>query len=230
MKIVEVLEGQCIRLLAAGSQAQNIDQPALVRLFRKFEDRYGFLQGPRMATDYNLDSGIAFLRGQYKATTITKFSLYRNGVLAEANARTDEIDNFLDDAFSWASTELGFNAFDEPSLRRAYLSQLEVELDIDLAQAFADFLKFGRSISDVVRTYGQNTGEFGIISLAMHCDVLSLDPPKPGAAFTVARREGKPYEDNVYFASAPLTTTDHIRILGEFQAMLTSRASNSRST
>jgi hypothetical protein len=181
-----------------------------------------------MATDYNLDSGIVFLQGQHKATTITKFSLYRNGVLAQANARTDEIDIFLDDALSWAATELGFSAFDEPVFRRAYLSQLGLELDIDLAQPFTDFLEFGRSISNAVRAYGQNTGEFEITSLSIHCDILSLDTPKPGTAFMVARREGKPYKENVYFASAPLTTTDHIRILDEFQAMLASRTPNSR--
>jgi hypothetical protein len=182
-----------------------------------------------MAADYNLDSGIAFLQGKHKATTITKFSLHRNGVLAQGNARTDEIDIFLDDALSWATTELGFSAFDEPMLRRAYLSQLGVELDIHLAQAFTDFLKFGRNISNAVRAYGQNTGEFQVTSLSMHCDIVGLDPPKPGTAFMVARREGRPYNDNVYFASAPLTTTDHIRVLDEFQAMLTSRTSNSGS-
>jgi hypothetical protein len=173
--------------------------------------------------DYNVDSGITFLQGQYKNTVITKFALYRNGVLAEANAPTEEIDGFLDDVLSWGRMEFGSGAFDEPTLRRAYLSQLEIELDIALGRAFSEFTELGKHIADKVRGYGQNTQQFELSSLSLHCDLLNLELPKPGVAFVFARREGKRYGDGIYFASAPLKTSDHLHVLEEFQTLLASR-------
>jgi hypothetical protein len=194
-----------------------------LRLIRKFEERYGFLQGPQRVEDYNVDSGITFLQGQYNNTFITKFALHTNGVLAEANASTEEIDGFLDDVLSWGTMELGSGAFQETTLRRAYLSQLEIELDIALGRAFSEFMELGKYITNTVQGYGQNTYQFEVSSLSLHCDLLSLEPPKPAVPFIFARREGKGYGDGIYFASAPLRTPDHLNVLEQFQTLLASR-------
>src|SRR5215471_7827285 len=170
MKIIQVLLSQCIRLLTAGSHRQTLDRPSFLRLLRNFEERYGFLQGPIKVEEYNVDSGVTFLQGQYKNIFITKFALYRNGMLAEANVSTDEVDQFLDDVLSWSKKELGNVAFEEPTLRRAYLSQLEIELDIALSQFFKEFSEVGKHIAEFVRAYGQNTDEFEMSSLSSHCD------------------------------------------------------------
>jgi hypothetical protein len=144
-------------------------------------------------------------------------------VLAEGNAPTEEIDAFLDDVLSWGRIETGSGAFEEPTLRRAYVSQLEIELDVALGGAFSEFMKLGKYITDTVRGYGQNTQQFELSSLSLHCDLLNLEPPKPGVPFVFARREGKRYDDGIYFASAPLKTSDHLHVLEEFRTLLTSR-------
>src|SRR5579859_7646320 len=182
IRITQPMLSQCIRLLTVHSQGQSPDRPLFLKLLRSFEERYGFLQAPRTLADYDINAGITFLEGQYTDTLISKFTVSSNGILAEANAPTDDIDRFLDDVISWANRELGRREFEEQITRRAYLSQLEVQIDLSLSRAFSEFLQIGARIAETVRTYGQNTQEFELSNIALHSDLTNVELPKPGVA------------------------------------------------
>ena len=43
-------------------------------------------------------------------------------------------------------------------------------------------------------------------------------PPLAPSAFRLDRREGVPFEQEVYWSEAPLTTQHHVEVLSEFEA------------
>jgi hypothetical protein len=226
MKVTNYLLNQSIRILTPASPEQDRGgRPALIRLVKDVELRYGFLQGPRAVADYNLQSGVTFLEGQFGDTYITKLSVHGNGVLAEANDTTDAIDGFLDDLLVWASDQLGTEIFTELVQSRSYLSQIEVELNTGLDEAFAEFVEFGKRIAQSLKSHGLNAADFEISQLALHCDLTRLDLPKPGPSFILSRRDNEPYEKNLYFASAPLSTKDHFGMLTELEEMVAAKIS-----
>jgi hypothetical protein len=227
MKVKSYLLNQNIRILTLGSAEQQGrgGRPGLIRLARNLELKYGFLQGPRIVSDYNFQTGVTFLEGQFGETFITKLAVHGNGVLAEANASTEAIDDFLEDLISWAAAELG-TTFTEVPGSRGYLSQIEAEFDASLGEAFSEFLQFGKRIAERLTSYGVNTENFEMSQLAFHCDLTKLTIPKPGPAFILARRDGEPYEGDIYFASAPLNTSDHLNLLKELEEILSARISS----
>jgi hypothetical protein len=201
-----------------------------MRLVRATEERYGFLQGPRVVSDYNLQNGITFLDGQFGTTLITKLSVHGNGVLAEANDTTDQIDAFLDDLISFSNELLGFTVFTEPDLRRAYLSQFEAEIENGLAESFSEFTEIGRKISSIVKSYGANSSPFEVTELALHCDINALELPRPGPKFSIARRAAETFDKRLYFVSAPLRTKEHISLVNELEKMFAARAASAPKT
>ncbi len=219
MKIINTLLNQSIRLLTPASSlpGEVVGRPELLRLMRNLELKYGFLQGPRVVAEYNLESGITFLEGQFGTMPITKLSVHGNGVLAEANASTDVLDEFIDDLMSWANEQLGCVIYTEPTIKRAYLSQFEMELDVGLGAAFSEFVEIGRRIAVVLKANGQNVSDFEVNELSLHCDITALQPPKPGPSFSIARRAAEPYNKRLYFASAPLPTKMHIELIRELE-------------
>src|SRR6266851_3210694 len=108
MKVIKTLLNQSVRLLTQVSTLPApIGRPELMRLIRDLELRYGFLQSPRLVADYNLETGITFLEGQFEKTWIKKLSVHGNGLLVEAETSTDIIDNFIDDLMLWANEQFG---------------------------------------------------------------------------------------------------------------------------
>lgn len=222
MRVVDIVLGQCIRAFPPAKEQQT-DLVRMHHIFRKFEERYGFLQGPRVVADYNFETGITFLHGQFERNTIINtFKLFSNGILAEAKASTDDIDLFMDDVLSWAKSEMGLSIRDEHS--RAYLSQIEIHTNAAIEKVFPEFFSFGQEIGKTVRSYGQNAESFGIFQINFHIDLANTPIPRPGVPFIFARREGKPFESSIYFTSAPLRSGDHLRFLAEFEKLLVDRA------
>lgn len=197
------------------------DPISLVRTLKAFEARYGFLQGPRVVSEYDPAKGITFLNGYFGRSTIDKVMIYNNGILVDAKISTDEIDAFIDDANIWAREEMRLPPLTEKNERsRSYLSQVEIESDIDLDMAFPWLKELGASIAATTKSYGQNVRDFGVSRIDLLYDISVVETPKVAVPFGFQRRDGKPYENKTYFASAPLRTEDHYRFIEKFEELL----------
>jgi hypothetical protein len=225
MKINSIILNQVIRIFTAALAPPEIDPHRLFEVLKAFEARYAFLQGPRVVADYDPQTGITFLQGHYGKSIIDKITIFGNGILSEAKISTDEIDAFLDDAITWARGEVGLPPLSAANERsRSYLSQVELESDIDLGAAFAWLTDFGKRLSDQLKDYGQNTRNYEVSGINLHCDISDLEIPKPGVSFRFDRRENKSYSAKTYFAAAPLRTLDHYRFIEEFEELLAAQS------
>jgi hypothetical protein len=226
MKITQFHANQAIRLFKP-SPALPQDNVKSLDVIREFEARYGFYQAPRVLADYNLQSGMTFLRGQFKKKLIIdKFQLFGNGVLVEAKTSTDDLDEYIDDATNWAREYLALSAEYFVFGERLYLSQFEAEIDLSLESSFPSLVNIGGKINDFLKSYGRNVSGFGVSELRLHPGAGSIEPNTGGAAFIFSRKIGQPLDSHLYFCSAPLRHADHLQVLTDFVSLLQTKKTN----
>lgn len=209
MKLEQVLSARVVRIMEISTpDKSSFNGPALAR---GCEERYAFLQGPRVVADYNLETGVNFLRGNFDGRVIERFQVYLDGLVVEGQGTTSDMDNFLDDFAEWVERTASVKVGDIADGNRYYISSVEVSSDI-LIESFLNILTItGQDVAKYIRLYGHETNDF--IVKGFH---LGTDAPLP--TFTFERRENKP--SGTYFSSAPLRTVDHLHVLERLETLM----------
>lgn len=185
------------------------------------QEKYGFLQGPTTLQEFDSSKGVTFLHGTFappkprlpkgkgqNRIVIDRFQIYTNGVLVETKGFTEDADQFLDDVTQWAMEEFGITIHPNIPIRKAYLTNLEVEFP----GAELPNFPLQKTLEGFLIGYGQTPSQFSTAGLTFHCDLTHVQPPLP-TAFQIIRREGVPYSSNLYYSTAPLSTQDHLLLL-----------------
>src|ERR1700730_1547731 len=216
MKLQNILLGQAVRFgKISGPDGGSVYG---LNLTKACEERYGFLQSPRVLADFDLSKGVTFLHGYFQNQyVIDRFQVYENGMLAEAKVDTDICDAFLDDVLQWVTSRGGIKFDSETTSPRFYLSQLEMLSDIELNHAFSKIAPMGRRVADVIRSYNQITPDLELSGVSFGSGEAT--------SFKFERREGPSVPRNVFFASARLRTKDHLSLLDDLEGMLRTSAS-----
>jgi hypothetical protein len=205
MKLEKVIFGQAIQFIEAG-EAKGRRSP--VPLIRELQDRYGFVEVPRKVADLNFDAGVSFLQGYFRDIMIDKFQVYNNGLLCEAAADNQQCADFLDEIMSWAPQH--FNIPVKPRMK-AFQSKIEVTSTKDIRNTFAKFADVGSLIGRMLEGYGLQSPPYVAAGLVLQHE------PQPNIAsnpnFEFAWRAERPFEDRIYYSSAPLRTQDHLQVL-----------------
>lgn len=83
MKLSQIAFGQAIRFMKISPSAgQTIYGKTLSAAF---EEKYGFLEGPKVVSDFDTNKGVTFLHGFFKGTiVIEKAVIYNDGMIVEA--------------------------------------------------------------------------------------------------------------------------------------------------
>jgi hypothetical protein len=212
MKLARILLSQAVRIAkvtgAGGGAVYGLG------LAKACEERYGFLQAPRVLADYDLSKGVTFLHGYFEQRfVVDKFQVFENGLLAEAKVDTDECDKFLDDVFKWSEGAGIVIELSTTPPQKLYLSQIEVQSNISLNNSFAKVAPLGKQISDIQRGYGQIIPDLEVSG-------LSLGTAGDAPSFKFERREGPSVPPDLYFASSRLRTKDHIKMLEALETLL----------
>jgi hypothetical protein len=191
-----------------------------LKLSKACEERYGFLQGPRVLADYDLTKGITFLHGCFENLVIDKFQIFHRGILVEARINTDDCDRFIEDALAWLKERGGieFTHADQPG-NRLYDSQIEVTSDISLDHFVPKLANFGRQVADILRGYGQITPDYVMSGLSF--GVRTSDT----LGFRFEGREVPNVAQRLFFSQSRLRTKDHLRMLEALKRALVTSAS-----
>lgn len=206
MKLQTVIHGQAIQFIDADAGARKVSP---VPWINAMQDRYGFVQVPRTVTELDFSVGANFLQGYYKDTIIDSFKVYNNGLSCEAAADNQICLEFLDEVFEWVPKEFGF-----PITRRemrAFGSKIEVVSEKDLDVAFKKYAEVGGLITNTLKGYGLEALPYSLAGI-----ILQHEPKAEGfgnPSFEFARRKDHPFDAGIYYSSAPLRTTDHMRVL-----------------
>ncbi len=189
----------------------------LPEIIQKIKVKYGFLIAPRDEDLLPSDppKGAVFQHGRLitegRLIVVDRFTVFNDGLVADSSSSTDEADLFLDDVISWAKQELPRAEVYGP---RYYLSQIEIQMNTSLERFAPQFMPIGEKLTSLLNTYGLSVPRYEVTAIQMNFDQTGRLPPQPGAFF-IDRRLNVPYNDNVWFAQAPLKTADHIALLKE---------------
>jgi hypothetical protein len=214
MKLLSVLQGQVVRLgKISGPDGGGVYG---LNLTKACEERYGFLQGPRALSEFDLSKGITFLHGYFQNQhVIDRFQVYENGILAEARIDTDICESFLDDAVAWVANKGGVKFDRDPNAPRLYQSNLEIESTVRFS-IFERVAPIGGLIAEALRSYNQNASDWEMAGIS-----FGTVGPGDAASFKFERREGPSVPLNVFFSASRMRTKDHLRILRELETLLT---------
>jgi hypothetical protein len=182
--------------------------PAVVGL----AERYKFSKLPPANSLATQPLDLKFEGGAFVASDGTPLavglSILDDGMIAETRASTDESDDFLEDALSWASAEYGLPHFSELGIERLYASELTVQLDLSANLFSQSFSRYGEKLK---RGVSNNPG------LPMELTALHFGPDpsltKRVAPFKVERLANVPFDRNEYYSVAPVPTSEHVELL-----------------
>jgi hypothetical protein len=184
-------------------------------LVLKVQERYQFAIVPKSEDLVPSDppKGAEFKIGKLvvegRTIVVNVFTVFADGLVVDLATSTDDADAFLSDVIEWAK-EAAPNI--TPRGPRFYLSQLEIQTASSLEEHLPLFTPLGTKLSALLSTYGISAPTYQPSYIALHFDQAGLPIPQPGA-FSLERRAGASYEDNIWFAQAPLKTRDHVALL-----------------
>ena len=183
-------------------------------------DRHKFLQVPTRIEEFDFHRGLEFLGGIFnEGKLIDRLRIHNNGIYCEARQPTEVIQEFIDDVVEWVRQDFGITVEYRAPPNVFALSSIELVSDASLASALREFSLIGEKITALLASYGNEAQKFEPTRLAFHCDQTAVTGIKQ-AVFTFERREGQPFDKNLFFSSAPLKTKDHLELLNELERLL----------
>ncbi len=228
MKLVSIVLGQAVRLFRVSNPIGGTYLPDVVTAFR---ERYGFLEVPTKVAEYDASKGVTFGHGKFKVRSrkspqgrvseeivIDSFQVFNDGLVVNTKAFVEDAELFLDDVIVWVTQTFGYNILDDPPVQRTYISQIEVAFPGSLLPLFDKIGILNKRITTALTSYGKVPPSYEVSGFILHCDTTKVLPPIP-TGFTFERRAQHPYTSNLYFSSAPLKTSDHLKVLEELEKL-----------
>jgi hypothetical protein len=175
--------------------------------------------GAPVGTDQPLLFQSGFLAKDGRTYAILQIASVMNADIVTA-IDTSAADLILDDYIDLLDREMGFR-FASAKKHRTYVSNIVIQFENGL-----DTLKGIHKIEKLLNLrlpkrkepYNIKRLSFGY-GVPIAVPTLALDISE-NVDFALERRAGHPYSENRYFCTAPLSTTEHIKIMEELEASL----------
>jgi len=172
------------------------------------------------ATNPNLPATpLTFTQGKstvrQRVIAIESLQIYAAGVLVVTRTNTKDSDTIADEILAWASTHFDI-AFEDLRAGRGHSSQLDFRLERSLVELLPHLSRIGERIATPLEEFFEFRPPYELTALSFWFDKHKFPTFAP-AAFRIDRRDGMPFEQNIYWSDAPLSTDDHIAVLTEFE-------------
>ncbi len=183
-----------------------------VHLFPSLLQDYKFLTHPKKGEDAT--SGMRFSNGNFAKADGTvlpvNIVVYNDGLAADTYSSTDDSEEFLREALSKLPS-MGFVFDEEMIVRKAYVSQLQVQSAGSLKLLNPKLEEFGSRLS---ATLGASA--FDVAAIEWWADPSRVYKP---VSFSFQRKSGDSAK-NRYWSQAPLSTAKHLEFLEEFEKLI----------
>jgi hypothetical protein len=186
-------------------------------------DRYGFIGIPTTREEMfptDASKGITFRHGKCvladRVIIIEYLQLFPNGLLLTAQKDTADADIALEDVLNWAISTFGFQ-YELIKPNTVHNSQLEVRFEKSLPQLVPLLSAVGTAITNRLDDFFEVRPQYELMTINFYFD-KSKYPSLAPSVFRLDRRDGVPFDQEVYWSEASLTTQHHIEVLTEFEA------------
>lgn len=177
--------------------------------------RYQFAQSPQALPEITMEKGAEFLSGRFGEVVIDKLTMYPNGLVVDTRQSTEESEMVAQDILDAARDQLGSVV---SVGRKHFVSQVTFRSDMKLAAINPVVSEISVQVADFLRLGLKQ--EFTVEPAAI---IINIDTSKtrvtPGK-FTIERRADTPFEEKLYFSSAPLHTPTHLELIEKFEKSL----------
>jgi hypothetical protein len=183
-------------------------------------EKYSFQTFPKSITEVDQEKkGYLFNAGQFQTDedTITiNFSIYNDGLVAETWASTEKGDILIEEILRSAARKYGLTFRPEMIRTKEYVSEVTVRLDHPLSNVNPRIARFCQMMTEAFSRH--NLPPFELTGMVFGPDTSATSYKPPG--FGVERKTGVPFSDNRFWSRSPFTTSEHIKVLEEFEQML----------
>jgi hypothetical protein len=222
MKVLSVITARAVWLF----DLQDLNpggKKVYANLLEWLKSEYKFEKSPTSLQGME-NQGLAFQGGEFKIAEDNPISvdltIYSDGVVGNTSSSTEDTDRFLEHALTSASEKFGLTPFNSLTLRKKlYVSELNVNLQTALNLIDTRFNEFAEKLSATLGL--DERAGFHFTGLSFGTDPTIVTPPL--SAFAVEIKAGAPFSENRYYSRAPLTTTLHLKLLRDFEQVLTNR-------
>lgn len=225
MEILSIVLARSIALLDVGELNPRGKTPVqnLVPLLRH---RFAFQMFPTKPEDFQASEGIEFKLGYFEGQAVPSMTIYLDGIKVDLLSSTEDAQMLLQDTLKWLASEIDVK-YSEGMLRRwAFLSQITYRSDIDIDELNPALEMLGQNVSNPVNDRTDLAVSFRVSQVTLDYDRTYKHGPI--SAFAIERRAKTPFEEEKYYSSAPLQTSQHIRVLEELEDALRKNKLDSR--
>jgi hypothetical protein len=217
MKVLSVLRAESVRAVRTigGTLGYLPEASALL------VERYKFIGIPTneelLGTDPN--KGITFKQGKWesnqKTIAIDFLQVLPMGISVVTHTNTSDSDAILEDTMSWAQSQFNLE-FESIKPGIGHASQLEVRLEKQLPDLFPFLKTISSSITESLDDFWDMRPRFELININFWVDKTKFPFFAP-SIFRLDRRSNIPFEHNVYYSEAPLSTNNHVMVLSKLE-------------
>jgi hypothetical protein len=212
---MELVAIENCRVLCLTQMYRPAGQLFLPAAAAKLISRYSFAKPPSTIDDLSKDV-VTFSIGAFGDIAINELTIYPDGLVAVSKSNTSKIRSFIVDLLEWAKKEFGIIELDIVPTQTYYESAIVV-------RAASDVLRAVKPMHDAAAALRKRLiAQADAVAYEPFAFVLDVDSTRTSRRlmrFTLERRIGVPFEENVFFSIAPLETDDHIEFLGELEKL-----------
>jgi len=185
-------------------------------------NRYSFQGFPQKPEDFDDTKGITFSKGRFDGIDIDALILFKFGIVLDTRTSTHDAKRLLEEAFQWASKDLGLVY--KPSMvnRWQYTSQLTFHSALPLLGIHPAFQRLADALARTAEELVGDKLKYDMTALLIDYD--ELERKHPLGRFSIQRRENTPFSANKYYSDAPLHTDVHLKLLAEFETDISRKA------
>ncbi|MFL9828901.1 hypothetical protein [Rhodoplanes sp. SY1] len=213
MELITIEATKVVHLIQLYRPAGQLFLPAAAA---KLIQRYSFSKPPSSIDDLTKEAAV-FGIGLFNDIGINELAIYPDGLIVSSRADADKLVLFVEDLVNWSKAEFGFVELDIKSSKTLFESQIVVRAGFDLISALAPITTAGQMMNKRLSAYPY-MGEISPAAFVLDSD-STFSPTLRPSKFTLERRIGLPYGDNIYYSTAPFRTKDHLAYLEDLETL-----------
>src|SRR5258708_13651313 len=181
-------------------------------------DKYGFQVAPEEDEVFDETKGINFEDGAWNNTAIDKATIFNDGIVVSTRSSTADSEAIFYEALDWPAISYQLTYSPEMVSKKRYVSEVLFQSEVPLNNLNPSLNSFNDQISASLKTFAALDVKCETHGVAFHYD--ASDTKIAVTTFRIDRLESSSYASNKYYSIAPLPTEEHLRLLGEFETIL----------
>ena len=223
MRVLKILIARSIWLFPISymnPQGKAVDADVIALL----KKTYQFQKYP--SSQFDFDSGtkaLTFSGGKFKAGyeangkeryITVDLVIYKDGLVANTTSSTKDGDSFLAEGLRLVVNEFGLVPPD-PTPQKIHLNEMDIQIDRSINVLNPKLAQLAGRIADLRTETPKIAFEFSGVSFLPQPDVQTRI-----SGFHIERKINTDWSKNIYYTKAPLQTETHLKLLEEFEALL----------